>query len=448
MQLEQALESVVGFVVPSEFGRFREHVDPAWIEEALWATGTASLRRRRLPAEQAVWLVLGMALLRRESIDRVAKMLDLALPSHSGQSIAKSSLAQARTRLGEDPLAYLFTVTADRWATESADRHTWRGLTLHGIDGTTLRVPDSPENWTAFGGQCGNSKRNGSAYPLVRMVAVMTLRSHILSAVHFANYAIGELSLSDGFWNELPDNSVTIADRNFLVADDLTRLERSGHNRHWLTRAKSTTKLRVLRRLGRHDNIVEITLSDCTRGTYPELPPVWTARAITYQRKGFRPSTLLTSLLDAEQFPSDEIVALYHERWEIELGYDEIKTHLLEREEAIRSRTPAGVRQELWAIALGYNLVRVEMARVADEAGVPPNRISFVNAVAFIRAAWLTWSTSPLAPARIPEGMAHLRRDLNLLILPPRRTERAFPRAVKIKMSSYNRKPPTGQGRK
>jgi hypothetical protein len=157
---------------------------------------------------------------------------------------------------------------------------------------------------------------------------------------------------------------------------------------------------------------------------------------------------LLTSLVDAEQFPSDEIVALYHERWEIELGYDEIKTHLLEREEAIRSRTPAGVRQELWAIALGYNLVRVEMARVALEAGVQPNRISFVNAVAFIRAAWLTWSTPPLAPGRIPEGMANLRRDLKLLILPPRRTERAFPRAVKIKMSNYNRKPPTGKGRK
>lgn len=448
MQLEQALESVVGSVVPSEFGRFRDHLNPAWIEDALWATGTASLRRRRLPAEQAIWLVLGMALLRRESIDRVAKMLDLALPSTDGQPIAKSSLAQARTRLGEDPLAYLFAVTADRWATESADRHAWRGLTLHGIDGTTLRVPDSPENWAAFGGQCGNGTRNGSAYPLVRMVAVMTLRSHILSAVHFANYAVGETSLSDGFWNELPDNSITIADRNFLVADDLTRLQRSGRNRHWLTRAKSTTKLRVLRRLGRNDDLVEITLSDKTRRAYPDLPPVWTARAIRYQRKGFRPSTLLTSLLDAEQFPADEIVALYHERWEIELGYDEIKTHLLEREEAIRSRTPAGVRQELWAIALGYNLVRVEMARVAHEAGVQPNRISFVNAVAFIRAAWLTWATPPLAPGRIPEGMANLRRDLKLLILPPRRTDRAYPRAVKIKMSAYNRKPPTGKGRK
>jgi hypothetical protein len=448
VHLQKDLESLPGFVVPSDFGRFREHIDPAWIEEALWATGTASVRRRRFPAEQAIWLVIGMALLRRESIERVAAMLGLALPAASGQTAAKSSIAQARSRLGEDPLAYLFSITADRWATESADRHRWRGLSLHGLDGTTLRVPDSPENWGAFGGQCGNGTRNGSAYPLVRMVAVMALRSHVLSAVHFADYATGETTLSDGFWRELPDHSLTLADRNFLVADDLTRLERSGSNRHWLTRAKSTTRLRVLKRLGRQDELVEITLSDATRRLYPDLPAVWTARAIKYQRKGFRPSTLLTSLLDAQKYPAEEIVALYHERWELELGYDEIKTHLLEREEAIRSRTPQGVRQEIWGIALAYNLVRLEMERAADEAGIDPNRISFVNALALIRNAWLIWSTVPLAPGRIPEGLLRLRQALKLLVLPPRRPERAYPRAVKIKMSAYSRKPPTGKGRK
>lgn len=448
MHLQKALESLPGFVVPADFGRFREHIDPAWIEEALWSTGTASVRRRRFPAEQAIWLVIGMALLRRESIERVVAMLGLALPAASGQTPAKSSIAQARSRLGEDPLAYLFSITADRWAAESADRHRWRGLSLHGLDGTTLRVPDSPDNWAAFGGQCGNGTRGGSAYPLVRMVAVMTLRSHLLSAVRFADYATGEVTLSDGFWRELPDNSLTLVDRNFLVADDLTRLQRSGANRHWLTRAKSTTKLRVLKPLGRHDEIVEITLSDQTRRLYPDLPPVWTARAIRYQRKGFRPSTLLTSLLDAEKYPAAELVALYHERWEIELGYDEIKTHLLDREEAIRSRTSEGVRQEIWGIALAYNLVRLEMERAADAAGVEPSRISFVNALALIRNAWLMWSTVPLAPGRIPEGLRSLRNAIKLLILPPRRPQRAYPRAVKIKMSAYNRKPPTGKDRK
>jgi hypothetical protein len=450
VDLQQALESLPGVIVPSDFSRFRQHIDPAWIEEALEATGTVSVRRRRLPAEQAIWLVVGMALLRNESIERVVTMLGLALPAGKGQgqTPAKSGITAARKRLGEDPLAYLFAVTADRWTTASADRHRWRGLSLHGLDGSTLRAADSPENWEAFGGQCGNGTRNGSAYPLVRLVVVMALRSHLLSAVHIGPYATGETTLSDGFWTELPDHSLTIADRNFLVAEDLTHLASSGTNRHWLTRAKSTTRLRILKQLTRRDALVEITLSDQTRRKYPGLPPVWTARAITYQRKGFRPSTLLTSLLDEQRYPADELVALYHERWELELGYDEIKTHLLDRQETIRSRTPAGVRQEVWGIALAYNLVRLEMERTADEAGVEPTQISFINALALIRYAWLAWSTEPLAPGRIPESLLNLRRHLKLLILPPRRPERAYPRAVKIKMSAYNRKPPTGKGRK
>src|SRR5207237_7385552 len=142
------------------------------------------------------------------------------------------------------------------------------------------------------------------------------------------------------------------------------------------------------------------------------LPTVWEARAITYKRKGFAASTLLTSLRDVDLYPAHEIVALYHERWELEIAYDEVKTHLLDREETIRSRTPPGVRQEIWGIALAYNLVRLEMERAADEAGVAPTRISFVNALALIRHAWLLWSTPPVAPGRIPEKLLDLHRHL------------------------------------
>lgn len=446
MHLREALECVHAFV-PADLDRFRAHIDPTWIEEALAVTGTATVRRRRLPAEQVLWLVVGMALMRNESIERVAALLNLALPGGQ-EGLAKSTIAQARQRLGEDPMAYLFVVTAAVWATESAARHRWRGLSVYAADGTTLRVPDAPDNWRAFGGQHGNGLRNGSAYPTVRLVALMAARSHLLSAVRFADYHMGEPTLSRELWRELPDDSVTLVDRNFLVANELTHLERAGRNRHWLTRAKSTTRLRTITRLGSNDRLVEIQLSEQTRRAHPDLPTVWKVRAIKYQRKGFRPSILLTSLLDPEAYPAAEIVALYHERWDIELGYDEVKTHLLAREETIRSRTPTGVRQEIWGIALAYNLVRLEMERAADEAGVEPNRISFVNALSLIRNAWIVWSTPPLAPGRIPEGLLDLRRHLKLLLLPERRPDRAYPRAVKIKMSAYNRKPLTGSGRK
>jgi hypothetical protein len=447
MRLEQAFATVPE-TLPADINCFREHIDAALVEEALVATGTATVRRRRLPAEQVLWLVVGMALMRNESLQRVVTWLDLALPSTPGREVAKSAITQARRRLGEDPVAYLFAVTAAAWAFESAERHRWRGLSLFGVDGSTLRVPDSPENWKVFGGQHGNGLRNGSAYPTVRLLGLMALRSHLLAGLVFADYATGEMTLAKDLWRELPDDSLTIADRNFLVGHWLVAIAKSGKNRHWMTRAKSTTRLRTIRRLGHNDRIVEIQLAASTRRKYPDLPAVWEVRAIRYHRKGFRPATILTSLLDPVAYPAAELVAIYHERWELELGYDEIKTHLLAREETIRSRTPLGVKQEIWGIALAYNLVRREMERAADEAGVEPTRISFVNALAMIRYSWLLWSTPPMAPGLIPKKLLDMERHLTLLLLPKRRSARAYPRAVKVKMSNYARKPPSGRGRK
>ena len=80
---------------------------------------------------------------------------------------------------------------------------------------------------------------------------------------------------------------------------------------------------------------------------------------VEYRRKGFRPQQLLTSLCDSSRYPKQEVIAMYHERWEMELGYDEIKTELLEREETLRSKSPAAVNQELWGILIAYNLIRI-----------------------------------------------------------------------------------------
>jgi hypothetical protein len=172
------------------------------------------------------------------------------------------------------------------------------------------------------------------------------------------------------------------------------------------------------------------------------LPSTYPVRAIHYKRRGYPRSTLLTSLTDPEKFPAEELVALYHERWETEIAYDEVKTHLLDRQEAIRSRTPEGVRQELWGIALAYNLVRVEMERTATEAGVPPTRISFTASLALIRDELGRMGGPRFLPGTIPKRLMSMRRNLKRLILPERRIERVYPRAVKVKMSSYPRKRP------
>lgn len=434
MQFDRALATVSEFA-PERFEQLTQHLKPEWIEEALAWTGTTSVRRRRLPAEQVVWLVIGMGLFRNEPIERVVDMLELARPDGEGSLVAKSAIAQARQRLKDEPLEYLFRTTAAEWATRSAQAHTWRGLTLYGLDGTTLRVPDSPENRQAFGGQKAGSGRGESGYPQVRAVAMMALRSHVLSAFRFADYATGEVSLAREVWEELPEDSLVIIDRNFLVKGDLYALECTG-SRHWLTRSKVNTRYSVVEKLGKDDELVELELHG--KG----LPSTYAVRAIHYQRKGYPRSTLLTSLTDPEKYPAKELVALYHERWEAEIAYDEVKTHLLDRQEAIRSRTPAGVRQELWGIALAYNLVRVEMERIAEEAGVPPTRISFTASLALIRDELGRMGGPRFAPGTIPRRLENMRRYLKRLILPERRPERVYPRAVKIKMSNYPRKRP------
>lgn len=434
MRLRNALLCVAQVPRPRTFEGFQSRIDPAWIHEALEATGTASLRRRRLPAEQVIWLVLGMALFRDRAIVDVAHSLNLALPGGRGPAIAPSAVAQARARLGEEPMEWLFEICAQHWSSPSAERHRWRGLALYGVDGTTLRVPDSPENREHFG-SANAGPRGRSAYPQLRLVALSALRSHLLAAAAFGPYSVGEATYARSLWEKLPEDSLCIVDRNFFAADVLFPLSREGRSRHWLIRAKKNVKWRILERLGKDDYLVEMKVSWQARRNDPTLPRRWEARAIRYQRRGFQPQWLLTSLMDATAYPASEIATLYHERWEIELGYDEIKTEMLDREEAIRSKSPERIRQEVWGILLAYNLVRLEMERVAEEAGVEPTRISFVTSLHFICDEWI-WSASA-APGAIPRHLRNLRATLRRFILPPRRPKRRYPRAVKIKMSSY-----------
>jgi hypothetical protein len=426
-------------VTPGTYTTFRKHLDPVFIEEALQATDTATLRRRRLPAEQVVWLVIGMALVRDRSIADVVRQLDLALPTADGvTTVVSSTVAQARGRLGAEPMEWLFERTATEWAVASADRDRWRGLALYGVDGTTLRVPDSDENREHFGAQHAG-KRGATGYPQVRAVALMALRSHLLAAACFGPYATDERTYAKALWATIPERSLVLLDRNYLQASALVGL--ASTERHWLTPAKTNTKWRVLKTLDKGDQLVELTVSAEARRKEPTLPETFQARAIRYQRKGFPPRTLLTSLLDASRYPADEIRVLYHERWEIELGFGEVKTEMLQRLEAIRSRTPTMVTQEIWGLLIAYNLIRLEMERVADELGVAPTRISFIAALRLIVDEW-SWSTITTAPGAIPRHLRDLRDKIRVYLLPPRRPERAYPRAVKIKMSNYARKRP------
>jgi len=415
MELREAILAVGAGARAPSFALFSETLDADWIAQALQATGTATIRRRKLPAEYVVWLVIGMALLRDRSIREVVRHLDLVLPIRTGRgTVSGAAIAPARDRLGPAPLAALFAQTAAVWGPAAADAERWRGLTVYGVDGTTLRVPDTAENEAAFGRVPTRWESTGG-YPVLRLVTLMVLRQHVLTALALGAYRDSELGLAATLWPQLPDASLVILDRELAAYALYHQLGDPPRQRHWLTRARTgplALRRRVVQRLGPGDALVELTPSAEARRLVRhgprDLPPTLCVRAIRDRRRGFRPQTLLTSLLDTGAYPAAEIVALYHERWELELSFDEVKTHTLERSEALRSKTPARGRQEVWGLALGYNLVRLAMARVAARAEVPPNTHQLPP-------------RAPIHPPLLADGVDHEPRHASA---PPRRPPR------------------------
>lgn len=408
-----------------------------WVRDALAKGGTAKVRNRKITVEDVMWLVIGISLYRNRPMVDVAHHLNLVMPEKRRPGrLSAGAIPQARKSLGVDPVRALFETTAEHWARESGDLYRWRGLMVLGADGSTLRVPDSADNRKEFG--LPPASRSTAGYPQVRVAVLMVLRSHQWLAFDFADFGTGEGTVAWPLIQQVPERSLTILDRYYIDHGQLWRLQERGGDRHWMLRARKNLKWRVVEHLGPGDERVEITIDRKRRGEDPTLPETFQARAIRYQRKGFRPQVLLTSLVDGKAYPASEVVDLYHERWELELGYDELKTNVLEREEAIRSKTPEGVRQELWGMAVAYNLVRREMDLLARELKIPPRRISFVMCLRVIRD-FFHWSAITMTPGALPKRMEGLRVDLRRFVLPPRAEDRRYPRHVKIKMSGYAR---------
>lgn len=415
--------------------RFASSLDPAWIGAALNSTGTASLRRRKLPADRAVWLVLGMCLFADRSIADVADHLNLVLPGV--KELAPSALPQARYRLGSEPIEMLFREVAEAWG-ETPGLGGYRGLSLYGIDGTHLRVQDSDANLDYFGKPGGRNGSGDAGYPQLRLVGLMNLSNRLMTAAEFGPWSKGEQTLVKPLTHQIPDHSLTIVDRGFYAYLWLSELLGSGAGRHVMVRAKKNLKYEIVEVLSDGSALARVRPRKKLRQEHPDLPESILIRVIEYQLPGGEPSRLFVSLLDPVAHPAKELILLYHERWELEIGFDELKTHMLERKECLRSKKPIGVIQELWGQLLTYNLVRREMLLAAEAHGLPPKRISFRSSLLWIRNFWITASVSR-SPANLPRHLAELRSTLDVLILPERRADRRYPRHVKIKMSKHKR---------
>src|SRR5262249_18084416 len=160
---------------------------------------------------------------------------------------------------------------------------------LYGMDGSSLRVADTPENRAYFGGHQTN--KGISSYPLLRIVTLHALRSRLIVAAQFGPWATGERSYAKEMWARVPNHSVILFDRGFTDAAVFIPFTAQGEERYWLTRANSNAKWKVIRSLGPGDDLVEINVSADARSKEPTLPRTYVVRAIHYQKEGFEPQT-------------------------------------------------------------------------------------------------------------------------------------------------------------
>lgn len=419
--------------LPSDFGRLGQHLPYEWVEQAVRATGTASLRRRRLPAEQVIWLVIALALYRHQSISEIVDDLDLALPSTAAPFVSKSAVAQARQRTGYAPLAWLFHESADAWSRQDAPSYAFKGLNLLAMDGTILRTTDSPANREHFGAQVYLSGKLAS-YPQVRAVTLTSIPTHLIRDIEFGRYDTNEMLYAKQLVPRIPDDSITVFDKGFLAAEILCGLTTCGQNRHFVIPAKANTRWDVIE--GKPDDAtVRMRVSPQARKKCPELPEFWEARAIrTIDSRG-RERVLLTSLRDRRRFKPADIAACYTRRWQIETSYRELKQSMLGMELTLRSQTVDGVYQEIWGALIAYNLIRLEMAKAALEAKIAPTDISFIRAFHTIQYE-LMWAAATRSHGKLPALLQRLRERLKALPN-EKRPARLCARVVKSRPSRY-----------
>lgn len=418
---------------PPNWGRLSEQLPLEWIEQVLHYTGRASIRKRRLPAEQVVWFVIGLALYRHKSVRQLVGELDLALPDLADRCVSDSAVTQARQRLGEEPLDRLFNMTAQHWRNEPAKESHFQHLRLFAMDGTSLRLADSPANRAHFGSSSFRDEGVGS-HPLVRMVTLNALSTQMVVAARFGPYAIGEMTHAKLMLPEIPDQSLTIFDRGFLAGELLHTLCQSGKERHFLVPAKANTKWKIIEGTDA-DAIVELQISPDSRKINPELPATWRARAIRGEDFDGKASYVLTSLIDRRAFPAASVRSCYRRRWQIETSYRELKQTMMGTALTLRSHDVDTTRQEIWGILIAYNLVRLEMARAAAEAKCAPTEISFIMALHAYQYEMMNASTLQslgTVPALIKRMRERILVELNVY-----RPGRRFDRVAKAKAQRY-----------
>ena len=359
----------------------------ATLDQVLADTGKASQRQRDLPAHVVVYYVIALALFMQVSYREALRTLLegvrwLLGPGAQLKVTGKSGISQARTRLGSEPLQQLHDQVVKPVAVPATRGAWFRRWRVVSLDGSSLAVADTAENEAAFGRPA--ETQGETAYPLLRLVALVESGTHVLFGTVLDAWRVGEVTLAHAVVPHLTAGLLCLADRNFFGFSLWQEAQANGADLLW--RGKRHLVLPCEKRLADGSYLSTFCPSAGDRRRQREGVPV---RVIEYELSGVAEAEplyrLLTTILDPAAAPAAELAALYHERWEIETCLDELKTHLRGARIVLRSKTPDLVKQEAYGLLLAHFAIRGLMHEAALQAGEDPDRLSYVHTVRVVR---------------------------------------------------------------
>lgn len=360
---------------------------PEVVDEVVEATGRREQRHRSLPARVMAYFAVGLALHSEGSYEDVLGLmtdgLSWALPDAEPVKLpSKSAIFQARDRLGAEPVAALFERVAVPLATPETSGAWLAGRRLVAIDGTCVDVADSDANDEHFG-RPGVNKGERSAFPQARVIGVAECGTHAIFDAVVGPYTTGENTLAREVIARLEPGMLALADRGFCGFPLWSLAVKTGADLLW--RASTKMKPSHLEDLPDGSWLAEFRPSgNAGRNAEPLI-----IRVIDYEvddgRGGAGPFRLFTTLLDPDEAPATELAQAYAQRWEIEIAFDELKTHQRGAKVVLRSKSPALVEQEIWGYLCCHYAIRTLMFEAAHDAGVDPDRVSFTAALRITR---------------------------------------------------------------
>ncbi|MFE5114316.1 IS4 family transposase [Streptomyces sp. NPDC056663] len=412
-----------GLYAPGHLGELTRIVPFELVDAVLVECGTVQQRLRKLPARVVVYLLLAAALFEDCGYREVWRKLTGALVGLPLVEVTATALWHARCRLGVRPVRALFDLLRGPACAIRTTGARWKGLLVVAIDGTHLDVADD-QAVRAKLGKGSNQYTAASGYPQVMLVTLVACGTRAIIDAVFGPRKPGESVLGRRLARSLTGGMIVLLDRGFSSNPFLTTVVGAGAD--FLARLSSGRKPPVLAtypdgsflsRIG--DVEVRIVICEITIATSAGR------RTGAYR--------LATTLLDHRTHPAFDLVRLYHERWEVESAYFEIKKSMLGRR-VLRSRTWPGIAQEIYTLLTAYQVIRIAIADATQASGTDPDRCSFSIALNTARDQ-IVQAQGVIADTVIDLVGAIGHAVLGTLM--PARRIRLSPRAAKRPLSRY-----------